>query len=977
MKISFKILTVLYFFSLVSVVYSQGTWIYSNRVHSELTWYTIETDHFNVHYHNGIEEIAQKGASIAEQVYPILLQQMGISTTPKIDVIFTSEDEIMNGYALPTNQTFIWVDQNDAAIWLEDGKWLYQVLSHEMQHIIYFNATRSWMPEPFGSIFSGTPGWFVEGLAEFCTEHWRPYRADISHKEHVFKNTMSEMNAHHDGYSKLLLIADEFGDSAVVKIVGYRNKLGLFNFGKAFKKTTGMSVSQFNEHWRRVMNTYYYGYQSQKETIQDVGETSTLPLSNIIGFTFSPDSLKIALVGKLDSDQLDQSLVIAELDTSTKKSKGEPEQPDHQKKKKPAKPNYGKEEIDYGNFHPYVSWSPDGQSLSYAKYHFGKFGSLVWDIRIYDLESGKGRWVTSNMRATYPIWSPDGKKLVFVSHLKGTSNLFGYDLASGTIDKITGYSNDTQILTPAFSPDGLKIAFAKSGPDGNCDVVVLDLASNDIERITTDPAVDYLPIWHPDGGEITYTSHAGSTPNLHTVDLNSGQSIQNTDVGEAIWGKQWTPKGNSVLASTLNDVDSVRIVQVNPERVISTSQLTMRPSFTSWRSKSPVPLLENIDPYKSVVILNSEKYKFYRHPKHNTSFILPLDVLTGATIWTDALGKHIFAVVAGTTWDGQFPFGLIQYTNAQHGPLWGFGYFYNTTWSFRFYDGSDSGLFEKFDGINLWTRIPFNAGNSLSSNHSITAGLALMNRDFKTVTDSENSSSIDHQFTDQGLPAPEKGKEGLFQISYKWIQHRPSKSDAALPKNGFGINVTTEVASKTIYGKYNYQKYVADAYVNYPLGPGALFFRSKGIILEGTPPSQEYVGITSDISIYGPGQNGTFGLPENHSIRGWDTIRLGNRMLYGTAEMRFPILKSFPIEILGISIGETTGAIFSDFGNSWHAGSSAEDFIITAGYEAKVGISIGNAPLFFVAVGEAQEVDGWKKKTEPESYIRFALINPF
>ena len=153
--------------------FALGPWAtMTGQVHSELNWKTIQTEHYRVHYHDGIEDIAQQGASIAEQVYPILIKQVGIETTPMIDIIFTTEDEIMNGYAMWTNQTFIWVDQNDAAIWLENGKWLYQVLSHELQHIMYFNAVKTWMPEPFSSMFSDTPGWFVEGLAEYFTEKY-------------------------------------------------------------------------------------------------------------------------------------------------------------------------------------------------------------------------------------------------------------------------------------------------------------------------------------------------------------------------------------------------------------------------------------------------------------------------------------------------------------------------------------------------------------------------------------------------------------------------------------------------------------------------------------------------------------------------------------------------------------------------------------------------------------------------------------
>jgi len=55
-----------------------GFYGWNQRTHSELTWYTLETEHFNIHYHNGIEEIARKGALIAEQIYPTILQQIEV-----------------------------------------------------------------------------------------------------------------------------------------------------------------------------------------------------------------------------------------------------------------------------------------------------------------------------------------------------------------------------------------------------------------------------------------------------------------------------------------------------------------------------------------------------------------------------------------------------------------------------------------------------------------------------------------------------------------------------------------------------------------------------------------------------------------------------------------------------------------------------------------------------------------------------------
>ena len=312
-KLSFLILT------LFAIGSAQNTAMFSGRAHPELKWNTISTKHFNVHYHQGIEEIANEGAILAEHYRPTLLVQMDVDTIPKIDIIFTTEDEIMNGFAMWTYQTFIWVDQNDAAIWLEKGKWLEQVLAHELQHIVLLHKTKSWLPEPMGQLLSGMPGWFVEGTAEYETESWRPYRADLSHKAHVLRNKMDTMDPHHDGFSKMLYWADRFGDSTIAQTLEYRSAFDVFNFGAGFKKATGISVKQFNEDWRRHMNTYYYGYRSQKETYKEIGEVISFPLKKVQSAMFYKDSSQIAILGRLDKDRRDVSLIIADRDTSKEK----------------------------------------------------------------------------------------------------------------------------------------------------------------------------------------------------------------------------------------------------------------------------------------------------------------------------------------------------------------------------------------------------------------------------------------------------------------------------------------------------------------------------------------------------------------------------------------------------------------------------------------------------------------------------------
>jgi hypothetical protein len=99
--------------------------------------------------------------------------------------------------------------------------------------------------------------------------------------------------------------------------------------------------------------------------------------------------------------------------------------------------------------------------------------------------------------------------------------------------------------------------------------------------------------------------------------------------------------------------------------------------------------------------------------------------------------------------------------------------------------------------------------------------------------------------------------------------------------------------------------------------------------------------------------------------------------VFGSLELRIPLLPGLPINILGFSLGSVTGAIISDFGNAWNDGEKLPDWIFTAGYEFKFAIKAGNFSLVNFAVGKAQTIESWKNQDKPQQYFRLALINPF
>ena len=128
-----------------------------------------------------------------------------------------------------------------------------------------------------------------------------------------------------------------------------------------------------------------------------------------------------------------------------------------------------------------------------------------------------------------PSWSPDGKKLAYVSFESGNSAIYIQDLTTGMRQLVS--SNRGINSGPAFSPDGRKLAMTLSF-GGNPDIYVMDLASKSRTQITRHMAIDVESAWTPDGQSIVFTSDRSGKPQLYQVSASGGEPTRITFQGQ-------------------------------------------------------------------------------------------------------------------------------------------------------------------------------------------------------------------------------------------------------------------------------------------------------------------------------------------------------------------------------------------------------------------------------------------------------------
>ncbi len=130
--------------------------------------------------------------------------------------------------------------------------------------------------------------------------------------------------------------------------------------------------------------------------------------------------------------------------------------------------------------HIRASWSPDGRTIAFRGEYSGVAGIYLVD------SSGANRRLLQEGDALGFTWSPDSRWLAFSS----VGTLYKI-LVTG--DSLTQITSSTRDFRPAWSPDGTRMAFVRTG------IWLLDFDSLNTHLLS--PTGNY-PTWNPDGTEV-------------------------------------------------------------------------------------------------------------------------------------------------------------------------------------------------------------------------------------------------------------------------------------------------------------------------------------------------------------------------------------------------------------------------------------------------------------------------------------------
>ena len=488
--------------------------------HPELNWHTIETEHFYVLYHDGAERTAQAIAKVAEEVYEPVTSIYNHEPDGKVTFVVRDFDDISNGAAyFFDNKIEIYASSMDYEL-RGTHNWLRNVVTHEFTHVVQIQTSMKfgrrvpaiylqWLgyeaerrpdvlygyPNVIASYpLSGfvVPAWFAEGVAQYN-------RTDLRYD---FWDTHRDMILRSYALDHKMLTREQMG---------------------VFGKTSLGNESAYNAGFAFVgYLARTYGEEKLREISRNL---ASLPVVTI-------DAAIEKAVGKPGADVYEDWRRAMERDYAARVApimknlhEGSPFIKDDASVISPGErirveTIHHPQELPVGAHQEeccrlaagtgfanmYPVYSPDGTKIAYVSTKGGDY-FILSSLYVYDFKTGGDTLIMRGVR-TAPAWSPDGKTLYYGKatrdnpHWSYQFDLYKYDLAAKEETRLT---RGKRACSPTASPDGSRIAFVVNG-DGTTNLAVMNVDGTGFHVITPYKEGEqvYGPKWSPKGDRIAF-----------------------------------------------------------------------------------------------------------------------------------------------------------------------------------------------------------------------------------------------------------------------------------------------------------------------------------------------------------------------------------------------------------------------------------------------------------------------------------------
>ena len=912
-------------------------------------WYTLQSEHFYVHYHEGLEDIARDTLSLAEAIHKRLSKIIDWQPSSRTHVVLTDEYDISNGFAtpFPNKHTTIFITPPDDLISLEDhAGWIETVLTHEYTHVLHLDKADG-TPKGLRNVFGRNPffafpnlfqpRWLIEGYATYIeTDRKRGIgRGQSSLYEGMMRaellggfkpvNQVSQpMATWPSGTAAYLygvfwheFIEQTYGRELVeMSITHNSNNLLPFAINRTALSTYGKGLYALWDDYEQYL---WKKFQPQIDSIRKQGV--------IEGTRLTHDGYFAGPISSLSNGEAYYIAYNGEREPSLIKI-----DKDKNVDRLTDVPMYSRLDV-----HP-------SAGILMSQFEICGAGEMYADLYHYDLDGGGRNRLTSCGRYRNAVWSPDGKQILAVKYALGVTELHLLD-EWGNLKEVLWKGKRWDVIGGLdWSPLKNEVIAAVYREQGGWNLEKFNLGTRQWQYVLRDSAIVGFPKYTDDGRYVLFTSEHGGVYNIRRLDTRTGQFETLTNVLTGAIAPSQTPNGDLFYVGYTNegmDVYYLASSQMKP---------TALPKAAKGTTGQPLPTPPRVEPQAVT--------EYSPWDTLTPSWWFPVSYVDtdrssfGAqTLAVDSLFQHMYSVIAAYDFSNDWLEGQLFYG-------------YDALYPTFTYDVLQEHEFEYRDNANgdpekkrvrrttdhkLEMIVPFRGVSS-----GWTFNLAAMKREekdiFTATGETPDVSKVDNV----------AGAALLYDSTNRHIKS-VSRSQGRM------ISLVAEDSDEISGSDYAGQVNWLDWREFVRLG-GEHVFALRYVEGKGESSTRPFKlgGSKNNNRLANSVKDPIYGSPfrkRNYNLRGYreGLPQLeGQNMRMASAEYRFPISRierGALIPLIPVGIDQIHASVFYDIGATWDEGSEPEKYYRGYGFEVNMDVALFYFGVGTVSFGFAKGID--------------------